>query len=152
MFYLWIDEDNVQPSCMELLQVLQTADPTLFRQSYQNLIDIGGFSIMNRVACMGTPDEVDFLIKNGADLQATTDLNWDPLFHATHAGMFENLQRLVPYYPQYLSRKDLRAGRCSMWLQLRDMIPSSDSCFSTALTGRHRAGPVIPSFMRHCTV
>lgn len=68
LYYLWIDEDHVQESRVELMQILQTADAQIFRWSHQNVVDIHGFSILNRVARMGTPDEIEFLVANNADL------------------------------------------------------------------------------------
>jgi len=108
MYYLWIDESKVQPSCLQLLRLLQTADPILFRQSYQDLVDREGFSIMNRVACMGTPDEIEFLIGNGADLYSKTDWDWNPLFHAVFDGRYGNLQKLIPYYSDWPEHRDMR--------------------------------------------
>lgn len=109
LYYLWTDEDNIQPTCIEWLQVLQTAGPQIFRQSHQTITDRTGFSLLHRVAKMGTPDEIKFLINDGIDIHLEEPtFGWNALFFATRCGRLDNLQALVPFFPCFVTLYDLR--------------------------------------------
>lgn len=90
------------------MHLCRTADSAEFRRSHQILVDIYGFSTINRVACMGTHDELELLLQDGADTKPLVGLEWDAMFNATHQGNLRNVEVLAPYYPGFAKRRDLR--------------------------------------------
>jgi len=109
-FFLWIDEYTIRPSCLYLLQLLYGTDTVLFEYAHRGLVDINGWSILDRAASMGTPDEVEFLLEHGVDLHSRMgELEWNPLFNAVYDGRLENLKVMLPYYPGFVVKgRDLR--------------------------------------------
>lgn len=108
LFCLWHDELHVKESCIDLMQILHTTDPITLRQSHQGLVDIAGYSILDRLVCMGHSDEIEFLIRDGADVYSTVGINWNVLFNATYDGRFDNLLVLVPHFPYFVQCCDFR--------------------------------------------
>lgn len=47
--------------------MLQTSDPKGFGQSISWIVDVGDLSLLHRVASLGTPDEVQWLLECGTD-------------------------------------------------------------------------------------
>ncbi|KAJ9662438.1 hypothetical protein H2198_001327 [Neophaeococcomyces mojaviensis] len=109
-FFLWIDEVNLRPSCLPFLELLHGLDSFLFEYCHRGLIDVNGWSILDRAASMGTPDEVQFLLDHGADLHSKMGaLEWNPLFNAVYDGRLDNLKILLPHYPDFVANgRDLR--------------------------------------------
>lgn len=102
IFYLWRDDTEVQPSCLKLLQILQTHDNFMFLHSHLGLVDVEGWSLVNRVASFGQPDELDLLISSGADLDSKVGgLAWDAVFNATYDGRLDNLKVLHRHTPDF---------------------------------------------------
>lgn len=108
LFYLWTDETDPQPSCLEFLQVLQTADPELFTSLSSHEVTNNSWVLFNRVACTGTPDELDFLIENGADPYFENEFGWNAIFDAVYGGKLRNVQRLAEYFPDFPALRDTR--------------------------------------------
>lgn len=108
LFYLWIDEKTIQPSCLMFLRMLQTADPDDLALVEQQLVGDDGYSLLNRAACSGTAEEVNFLVQKGADLSWKDEFDWGAPFDAVFGDKLENLQTLVQYYPNFLELRDVR--------------------------------------------
>lgn len=108
LFYLWTTETDLKPSCLEFLQILCTADSELFTSLRSYEVDDDGWVLFNRAACAGTPDELDFLIEHGADVYFKNEYDWNALFDAVFGGKLGNVQKLIPYFPDFLELRDIR--------------------------------------------
>lgn len=110
VFYLWRDQTGLQDSCLEILQMLRGSDPEGFRRSVCGIFDIGELSLLHRVASLGTPDEVRWLLDCGVNpcLRAG-QLSWTAMFDAAYDGRLDNLQVLEEECPGSAIRdRDLR--------------------------------------------
>lgn len=102
-FYLWRHRLELQESALELLQALQSSDPKGFLQSISGTIDVGELSLLHRVATLGTPDELQWLLKCGVDAHLRAgQLEWTAMFHAAYDGRLDNLRVLGEAYPESL--------------------------------------------------
>lgn len=73
----------------------------LENDSYQDLDieDSEGWTVLQRVAAFGQPEEVAALIKHGADLlQIALPLCWNALHHAVFYGNYPTFHLLTPHY------------------------------------------------------
>lgn len=106
--YLWDNKGEQQASCVDFLQLLQTSDPDITEFIRQTHVDADGFSLLSRVACLGTSDDMNFLLKQGADVYWKSEFDWNALFEAAHYGNMDIVQTLLPYFPDFREMRDVR--------------------------------------------
>lgn len=82
--------------------------PGLMLPSEDTLVDDRSWNLLSRVACTGTADEVEFLIKNGADVHWKNEYGWNALFESVYGGKLDVLLLLSRYLPEWLSYRDVR--------------------------------------------
>ena len=102
VFFCWNRLRHGEPSMLEFLNLL--AD-----DAYLDLdvLDARDWTVLDRVAAVGTSEEAVRLIELGADpYQESLPLRWNAIHHAVFDGNYDTFKSLLPYYADSTSMVD----------------------------------------------
>ena len=108
MFYLWIDQNNPQPSCIAFFKILQAQDDDLMRLAEYSLVDEDGWSLLSRAASSGNRWEIEYLTRCGANIYWKNLYDWNAIFEAVFGNKLDNVEYLVECDRSLLHSKDVR--------------------------------------------
>ena len=98
LFYLWSQAwPQTQPAA-EFINMLHRNDFE-YRYLHDGLRDTGGWSLLQRAAVFGTPEDVRVLMRTGVDIfQCVDSLGWTVLHSVVSYGVFANFEVLFPSF------------------------------------------------------
>lgn len=108
LFYLWIDEKTLQPSCNDFFQILSAIDEDFLKLGDYSLVDEDGWSLLSRAACAGTSQEIEFMIRCGADVYWKNEYDWSAIFEAIYGNKLDIVEMLLQYDRKLLQSRDVR--------------------------------------------